>query len=71
MKFGKHLKQPLEVFYKKGVLENFAKFTGKHLCQRLSFNRVARLRSATLLKGDFDASVSLRIFKKLWRTRFL
>ena len=23
----------LEVFYKKGVLENFVKFTGKHLCQ--------------------------------------
>ena len=25
----------LEVFCKKGVLGNFAKFTGKHLCQRL------------------------------------
>ena len=24
-----------EVFYKKGVLKNFAKFTGKHQCQRL------------------------------------
>ena len=24
-----------EVFYKKGVLRNFAKFTGKHLCQSL------------------------------------
>ena len=24
-------KQPLEVFYKKGVLENFAILTGKHL----------------------------------------
>ena len=24
---------------KKGVLRNFAKFTGKHLCQRLFFNR--------------------------------
>ena len=24
-----------KVFYKKGVLRNFAKFTGKHLCQRL------------------------------------
>ena len=27
--------QPLEVFYKKGVLWNFAKFTGKHLCLSL------------------------------------
>ena len=29
---------------KKGVLRNFAKFTGKHLCQRLLFNKVAGLR---------------------------
>ena len=26
---------------KKDVLENFAKFTGKHLCQSLFFNKVA------------------------------
>ena len=37
-------KQPPEVFYKKGVLRNFAKFTGKHLCQSLFFNKVAGLR---------------------------
>ena len=30
-----------EVFCKKNVLRNFAKFTGKHLCQRLLFNKVA------------------------------
>ena len=28
----------------KGVLRNFAKFTGKHLCQSLYFNKVAGLR---------------------------
>ena len=28
-------KQPPKVFYKKGVLRNFAKFTGKQLCQSL------------------------------------
>ena len=33
--------QPPEMFYKKGVLKNFAKFTGKHLCQSLLFNEVA------------------------------
>ena len=33
-----------EVFCKKGVLRNFAKFTGKHLCQRLFFNKVAGQR---------------------------
>ena len=27
--------QPPEVFYKKGVLKDFAKFTGKHLCWSL------------------------------------
>ena len=30
-----------DVFYKKAVLGNFGKFTGKHLCQRLYFNKVA------------------------------
>ena len=32
------------VFCKIGVLKNFAKFTGKHLCQCLFFNKVASLR---------------------------
>ena len=27
--------QSAEVFYKKNVLKNFAKFTGKHMCQSL------------------------------------
>ena len=38
------------VLRKKGVLRNFAKFTGKHLCQSLFFNKVEDLRPATLLK---------------------
>ena len=33
----------LEVFYKIGVYKNFTKFTGKHLCQNLFFNKVASL----------------------------
>ena len=33
---------------KKGVLKNFSKFTGKHMCQGLFFNKVAGLRTATL-----------------------
>ena len=32
-----------DVFCQKGVLRNFAKFTGKHLCQSLFFNKVAGL----------------------------
>ena len=47
-----------KVFCKKGVLRNFAKFTGKHLCQSLFFNKVEGLRPATLLK------------KRLWHRRF-
>ena len=43
---------------KKGVLRNFTKFTGKHLCQSLIFNKVAALMPATLLK------------KKLWHGYF-
>ena len=30
-----------EVFCKKGVLKSFPKFTGKHLCQSLFFNKIA------------------------------
>ena len=42
--------QPPEMFCKKGVPKNFAKFAGKHLCQGLFFNKVAGLSPATLLK---------------------
>ena len=37
-----------KVFCKKGVLENFAKFTWKHPCQSLSFNKVAFIKKETL-----------------------
>ena len=38
-------KQPPEVFYKKGVLWNFTKFTGKHLYQNLFFKSLAQMFS--------------------------
>ena len=47
MSSGKLSNQPPKVFYKKGVLTNFAKFTGNHLCQNL----YQGLRPATLLKN--------------------
>ena len=47
-----------DVVCKKGVLRNFTKFVGKHLCQSLFFNKVASLRPATLLK------------KRLWHRYF-
>ena len=55
----------------KGVLSIFAKFTGKHLSQKLFFNKIADLSPATLLKentgtGDFPMN-----FAKLLRTAIL
>ena len=51
-------KQPSQVFCEKGILRNFTKLTGKHLCQSLFFNKIAGLSPATLLK------------KRLWHRRF-
>ena len=50
-----------KVFCKKGVLRNFTKFTGKHLCQSLFFNKVAGLRTATLFKKGSGTGVFLSI----------
>ena len=59
-----------QVFCKKGVLRNFAKFTGKHLCQRLFFNKVARLRQATLLKKSLWHRYFPMNFANFLRTPF-
>ena len=57
-----------EVFCKKDVLRNFAKFTGKHLCQSLFYNKVASLRPAIVHRTPvvaasetFSLSVSLSL----------
>ena len=52
-----------EVFCKKSVLRDFAKFTGKHLCQSLFINNFAD--HVTL------AQVFTVNFAKFWRTPFL
>ena len=57
-----------EVFHKKGVLRNFTKFTGKHLCQSLFFNKVAG--PATLFKKRLCHSFFPVSFVKLLRTPF-
>ena len=43
-------KSPLGVFYKKAVFNNFAKFTGKHLCWNFFLINLQAFRLATLLK---------------------
>ena len=60
-----------EVFCKKGVLENFAKFIGKQLCQSLFFNKVAGLRSAFLLRKRLWHRCFPVNFAKFLRTPFL
>ena len=54
-----------------GVLKTFTKFTGKHLCQSLFFNKAAGLRPATLLKKRLWHRCFPVNFVKFLRTRFL
>ena len=61
-----------EVFCKKAVLRNFAKFTGKqHLCHSLFFNKVAHLKAATFLKKRLWNKCFPVNFVKFLRTPFL
>ena len=57
-----------EEFCKKGVLRNFAKFTGKHLCQGLFFNKVAK--ACNLLKKSLRHRCFPVNFAKFPRTPF-
>ena len=45
---------PQEVFSKKGILRNLAKFTGKHLWQSLFFNKLAGLIEKETLAQVFS-----------------
>ena len=59
------------MFSKKGVLRNFAKFTGKYLCKNLFFNNVAGsglLRSIKKILWHRHFPVS---FEKFLRRSFL
>ena len=55
----------------KGVLRNFTKFTGKHLCQSLFFSKVAGLRPAALVKKRLWHRCFPVNFVKFLRTPFL
>ena len=44
---------------KKSVLTNLAKFTGKHLCQSLFFNKVEKRNLQLYLKRDSGKGVFL------------
>ena len=47
------------VLLEKGFLKNFAKLTGKRLCQTLFVKNIVGLRPATLLKRDSGTGVFL------------
>ena len=57
------------MFRKNGVLENFAKFSGKHLCQSLFFNKVAGAACDFIKKETLDRCFPMN-FAKFLRTPF-
>ena len=63
---GSHQRCSVEI----GVLRNFVKFTGKHLSQRLFFNKVAGPRPLTLLKKSLWHRCFPVNFTKFLRTLF-
>ena len=58
-----------EVFCKKGVLKKFAKFSGKHLCQSLFFNKVAG-GACNFIKKETLAQVFSCEFCKISKNTF-
>ena len=60
-----------EVLYKKCVLRNFAKLTGKYLCRSLFFNKVADLQPAALLKRNSGTCVFMCILRNFKNSYFL
>ena len=59
------------MFYKNGVLKNFAKFTGKYLFQSLFYNKVAGLGPVTLVEKRLWHWCFPVNFAKFLRTLFL
>ena len=55
---------------RKCILRNFAKFTGKHLCQVLFYNKVAGPEPATLLEKRLWHRCFPMNFAKFLRTSF-
>ena len=55
--YASNRKDRPEMFYKKVILINFAKFLRKHLCWSLFFDKVAGCKPATLLKTDSSTVV--------------
>ena len=68
--FSQGEKQTLECSVRKGVLGNFAKFAGKHLCQSFLFNKIAGLKFATSVKKEALAQVFSCEFYEIFKNTF-
>ena len=55
-----------KIFFKIGVLKNFAKFTRKHLWWRFFLIKLQTWRPATLLKRDSNTGAFLRYLRNFW-----
>ena len=59
-----------QMFFKIGVLKNFANYTGEYLCWSLFLIKLQPLRPTTLLKRDFSTGCFLVKFAKFLKTPF-
>ena len=60
-----------QIFFKVGVLKNFAKFTLKHLCRSLIFDKVADRRPANSVKKKSATQVFFCEFSKILKNSFI
>ena len=58
------------MYFRKGVLKNFAMFTGKHLCWSLFFNKYAGLKASNIIKKRLQHNFFSVKFAKFLRTPF-
>ena len=60
----------MELFYRKGIFKNLAKFKGKQLCWSLFYKIFARLRPTILLKKRLGHRCFPVSFTKFLKTPF-
>ena len=64
-------KQPPQVFYKKDVSKNFAKFTAKQLCRSFFFDKMSGIKPPTLLKLRLRRGCFAMNFARFLSTHFV
>ena len=61
----------LQMLYKIGVLNNFARFTGKHLRWSLFLNKVGRSQACIFITKETPTQVSSCEFYEIFKNTFL